>query len=55
MIATVVFFTKEGVFKGVLVGVVGAAVMHERARQVFVRAGAWLEVVEFVSSKGGGA
>ena len=55
MIATVVFFTEEGVFKGVLMGDVQVAAMHERVRQVFVRAGAWLEVMEFVGSEGGGA
>ena len=49
------FFTEEGVFKGMLVGDVQAAAMCERVRQVFVRAGAWLEVMEFVGSKGGGA
>ena len=55
MIATVVFFTEEGVFEGVLVGDVWVAAMRERVRQVFVRAGTQLEVMEFVGSKGGGA
>ena len=55
MIATVVFFTEEGVLKGVLVSDVQTAVVCEGMRQVFVRARARLEVVEFVSSEGGGA
>ena len=40
MIATVVLFAKECVFKGMLVGNVQVAVMHEGTRQVFVRTGA---------------
>ena len=32
MIATVVFFTEEGVLKGMLVSDVGVAAMHEGAR-----------------------
>ena len=55
MIATVVFFTEEGVFEGMLVGDVQAAAMCERVRQVLVRAEAQLEVMEFVGSKGGSA
>ena len=54
MIATVVFFTEEGVLEGMLVSDVQMAAVCEGMRQVFVRARAWLEVVEFVSSKGGG-
>ena len=53
MIATVVFLAEESVFKSMLVGDMWAAVMCEGARQVFVGAGAWFEVVEFVGSKRG--
>ena len=55
MIATVVFFTEEGVFEGVLVGNVWMAAMCEGMRQVFVRAGTQFKVVEFVGSEGGSA
>ena len=55
MIATVVFFTEEGVLECMLVGDIWAAAMREGTRQVFVRAGTWFKVVEFVGSKGGGA
>ena len=54
MIATVVFFTEEGVFKGVLVSDVWVTAMHEGARQVFVRARAWLEDMEFMGGKWSG-
>ena len=53
MIATVVFFTEEGVLEGVLMGDVWTAVMCKGARQVFVGASTWFEVVEFVGGKGG--
>ena len=53
MIATVVFFTEEGVLKGVLVGDVQMAAMHEGTRQVFVRTGTWFKVMEFVGGEGG--
>ena len=49
MIATVGFFAEEGVQEGVLVSDVWFAAMHERAREIFVSAGAWMELVEFVS------
>ena len=55
MIATVVFFTEEGMLKGMLMGDVWTAVMCEGMRQVFVGAGAWFKVMEFVGGKGGGA
>ena len=55
MIATVVFFAEEGVLKGVLVGDMRVAAMHERKGQVFVRAGTWFEVVKFVGSERGSA
>ena len=55
MIATVAFSTEEGVFQSVLVGNVGVAVMCERAREIFLWARAWFEVVEFVSSVGCGS
>ena len=53
MIATVVFFAKECMFEGMLVGDVQAAAMCEGTRQVFVRTGAWFKDVEFVGSEGG--
>ena len=53
MIATVVLFAEEQVFKGMLVGDVGAATMHERVRQILVWAGARLEDVELMSGKWG--
>ena len=55
MIATIVFFTEEGMLEGVLMGDVRAAVMHEGTGQVLVGAGAQFKVMEFVSGKGGGA
>ena len=55
MIATVVFFAEEGVLESMLVGDVWMAAVREGTRQVFVRAGARFKVMEFVSSKGGGA
>ena len=51
MIATVVFFTEEGMFKGMLVGDMWVAAMHEGVKQVFVRAETQFKVVEFVGSK----
>ena len=48
MIATVVFFAEEGMLKGVLMGDVRAAAMHEGAREVFVRARAWFKDMELV-------
>ena len=54
MIATVVFLAEECMFKGVLVGNVWAAAMHEGTRQVLVGTGAWFKDVELVSGKGGG-
>ena len=53
MIATVVLFAEECMFKSVLVSDVWVAVMHEGMREVFVRAGAQLEDMEFVSSERG--
>ena len=55
MIATVVFFAEEGVFKSVLVGDMWMAAMHEGTREVFVRTGAWFKVVELVGSERGSA
>ena len=55
MIATVVFFAEESVFKGMLVGDMWVAAMHEGARQVFVGAGTQFEVVDFVGGKRGGS
>ena len=52
MIATVVFFAEVPVFKGVLVCDVQSATMHERARQILVRARAGFEGVELMSGKG---
>ena len=51
MIATVVFFTEVPVFEGMLVSDVGAAAMHERARQILVWTRAGLKDVEFVSGE----
>ena len=48
MIATVVFFAEEGMLKGVLMGDVRVAAMHEGVREVFVRARAWFKDVELV-------
>ena len=53
MIATVVFFAEEGVFESMLMGDVWVAAMHKGVREVFVKARAWFEDVEFVSGKGG--
>ena len=53
MIATVVFFAEEHMFEGMLVSDMWAAAMGERAREVFVRAGARLEDMEFMGGKGG--
>ena len=53
MIATVVLFTEERVFKGVLMSDVGAAAMCERAQQILVQTGAGLEDVELVSGEQG--
>ena len=53
MIATVVFFTEECVFKGMLMGDVWVAVMCEGEREVLVRAGAQFKDVELVGHKGG--
>ena len=53
MIATVVFFAEECMFEGMLVSDVWVAVMHEGAREVFVRTGTWFEVVEFVGCERG--
>ena len=55
MIATVVLFAEKQVFKGVLMGDVGAAAMRERARQIFVQARARFEDVELVSREWGRA
>ena len=54
MIATVVFFAEEWVLEGMLVGDVQMTAMCEGEREVFVRAGAWLEDVEFVGHERGG-
>ena len=51
MIATVVFFAEECMFKGMLVGDVQAAAMCERMGKVFVQTRAWFKVVEFVSGE----
>ena len=51
MIATVVFFAEECMFKGVLVGNVQVAAMCERAGEVLVQTGAWFKVVKFVGSE----
>ena len=53
MIATVVFFAKEGVLESMLVGDVQVAAMHKGVRQVFVRTGAWFKVMEFMGSERG--
>ena len=55
MIATIVFFAKECMFKGMLVGDVWVTAMSEGTRQVFVGTGAWFKDMEFVGSKGGGS
>ena len=55
MIATVVFFAKVPVFKGVLVSDVRSAMMHERARQILVRTRARFKDMEFVGGKWGRA
>ena len=55
MIATVMFFTEECVFEGVLVGNVWATAMCEGAREIFVWARAGLEDVEFVGCERGGS
>ena len=55
MIATVVFFAEEGMFKCMLVGDVWATAMCEGMRQVFVRTGAQFKLVEVVGSERGGA
>ena len=52
MIATVVFFAEECVFKGMLVGDMWATVMREGAREVLMGTRAWFKDVEFVSGKG---
>ena len=54
MIATVVFFAKECMFKGMLVGDVWVAAMREGMRQVNVGTGAWFKDVKLVGSEGGG-
>ena len=54
MIATVVFFTEEGMLKGMLVSDVGTAAMREGARQIFVKTGAQLKDVEFMGGKWSG-
>ena len=48
MIATVVFFAEEGVFKSMLVSDMGAAMMCERARQILVWTRAGFEDMELV-------
>ena len=53
MIATVVFFTEEGMLEGMLMGDVWAAAMCKGAQEVFVRARAQLKDMKFVGSKGG--
>ena len=53
MIATVVFFTEECVFEGMLMSDVWVAVMCEGAREVFVGAGAQFKDVEFVGCERG--
>ena len=53
MIATVVFFTEEHVFKCMLVSDVWVAAMHEGMGEVFVRTGTRFEDVEFVSCERG--
>ena len=53
MIATVVFLAEECMFKGMLVGDMQAAAMHEGAGQVFVGTRAWFKDMELVSGKGG--
>ena len=53
MIATVVFFTEECVFEGVLVSDVWMTVMHKGVREVLVGTGAWFEDMEFVSGERG--
>ena len=55
MIATVVFFAEVPMFKSVLVGDVGSAAMHERARQILVRTRTGFEDVELVSCEWGRA
>ena len=51
MIATVAFLTEVPVFEGMLVGDVGSAAMHERARQILVWTRAGFENVELVGGK----
>ena len=53
MIATVVLFAEERMFESVLVSDVWVAAMCEGTREVFMRAGAQLEDMEFVSSERG--
>ena len=55
MIATVMFFTEEGMLEGMLMGDVQVAAMCEGAREVFVRARAQLEDVKFVGCERGGS
>ena len=40
MIATVVFFAEEGVLQSMLVCDMWVAVVHKRAREIFLQAGA---------------
>ena len=53
MIATVVLFAEERVFKGMLMSNVGVAAVHERARQILVWTRAGFEDMEFVGGKQG--
>ena len=48
MIATVAFFAKGPVFKGMLVSDMQVTAMHEGTREVFAGARAWFKDVEFV-------
>ena len=53
MIATVVFFAEEHMLKGMLMGDVQMTAMCEGVREVFVRARAQLEDMEFVGCERG--
>ena len=53
MIATVVLFTEEQVFEGMLVSNVGVAMVHKRVRQILVQTRAGFEDMELVGSKWG--
>ena len=55
MIATVVFFAEVPMFEGVLVSDVWSAAMHERARQILVRARTGFKDMELVSGEWGRA